>query len=108
MQFYTEASKKMQEFSLQNPTLNTYQKQQVRRQNSMLSDKVKQHGGDKDWKLKMDEDNSGLWKVVTTHPDPNWKQAPLNTTSTKDLVRFIRNAYQHRDCDKIKVFLLYF
>jgi hypothetical protein len=108
MQFYTEASKKMQEFSHHNPTLNAYQKQQVRRQDSMLSNKVKLQGGDKDWKLKMDKENIDLWNVVTTNPDPNWKQTPLKTTSTKDLVRFIRNAYQHRDCDKIKVFLLYF
>ncbi|WJX15201.1 non-specific serine/threonine protein kinase [Trifolium repens] len=54
------------------------------------------HGGNESWKLTIDNKTSELWDVVT------FEGGNLNDTWTRDLIRFIRNAYQHRDGEKIK------
>jgi hypothetical protein len=61
------------------------------------------HGGNIDWSAGINREKSGLWAAVTS------KGEPMTTTSTSDLVRFIRNAYVHRRDNKdIKVFLVFF
>jgi hypothetical protein len=61
------------------------------------------HGGKIDWSAAINREKPGLWAAVTS------KGEQMTTTSTSDLVRFIRNAYVHRRDNKdIKVFLVFF
>jgi hypothetical protein len=52
------------------------------------------HGGNIDWSAAINREKPDLWAAVTS------KGEPMTTTSTSDLVRFIRNAYVHRRDNK--------
>ncbi|GAU28260.1 hypothetical protein TSUD_118670 [Trifolium subterraneum] len=69
---------------------------------SLEEDKIDLHGGNESWRATIDAKYPTLWDVVT---DFGGFGGHLHVTWTRDLIRFIRNTYHHRNHEAIKLLL---